>query len=260
MNKITFDKYGFLDFTQDNIELIETCISIDSRYRKAFDVTSEEGSAWYIKNRLDFNDELTVKEVCKQIDKENSTHLYVSGNEKGAESDNNQGLDNMVKKINEVEDIESLIVKGDLGLVDFLAKATNGIYKPSFASKFCTYVSRYKYGLDNYSIYDNVLQRTLPYYAWIYLGEKYIARTKSSIDIKPDCISRKDGVINCYEDYFHLIERLILRINEVRELKVNKEIFDHMLWYYYKGDEPLIKKSLEVVREEEEPLFFHSNK
>ena len=55
--ELTFDENGLLDFTQKNIDLIETCISIDSRYRRAFDVTNEEGSAWFIKNNLDFNNE-----------------------------------------------------------------------------------------------------------------------------------------------------------------------------------------------------------
>ncbi len=256
MYKLIFDKNGLLDFTQENIELIETCISIDSRYRKAFDVTNIEGSAWYIKNKLNFNDQTTVEEVCKRIDKENSTHLYVSGNEKEAKERNKQGLKNMVTRINTVKNIEQRIQSDDLALVDFLAQATNGIYKLSFASKFCTYVSRYKYNrLDNYSIYDDVLQRTIPYYAWNYLGERYVARTNSYINIESGRMNSNKGKINCYKDYCKLIERLINRINEKRELKVNKEIFDHMLWYYYKGDETVIKKSLNYVARNENPLF-----
>lgn len=254
MGKLIFDKNGLLDFTQENIELIETCISIDSRYRRAFDVTNEEGSAWYIKNELNFKNKATIEEVCKRIDVENSTHLYVSGNDKKDEG-NDQGLEDMAKKINETKNIDQMIKNRDLSLINSLACATGGIYKPSFASKFCTYVSRYKYGLDNYSIYDKVLQRTIPYYAWNYLCERYVARTNSTINIEKDRTYSDIGKINCYEDYFALIVRLIKKINEVRGLKVNKETFDHMLWYYYKGDETLIKRSLNYVKEREKPLF-----
>lgn len=252
MYNLTFDENGLLDFTQDNIELIETCISIDSRYRKAFDITNNEGSAWYIKNKLDFQDGKSIEDLCKLVDAENSTHLYVSGNKKG----NNLGVVDMVKRIsNAKNNIEERIKNQDLSVVDFLARSTSGIYKPSFASKFCTYVSRYKYDLDNYSIYDDILQRTIPYYAWNYLGEKYVARKNSSINLKPDVETSTEGKINQYEDYWRLIEKLIKKINEVKNLSINKEIFDHMLWYYYKGDETLIAKSLQCVVDKCNPLF-----
>ena len=55
-------------------------------------------------------------------------------------------------------------------------------YTFSFASKFCTYVSRYLYNSDDYCIYDNVLCNALPYYAWAYLGEVFISTKNSTIN------------------------------------------------------------------------------
>ena len=253
MRSLTFDGYGFLDFTQENIDLIETCISVDSRYRRAFDVNHPEGSAWYIKNRLDLDNEESVKELCLLIDRENSTHLESSGTNKG----DDKGATKMAERIVGTEDIEKKLERGDLSLVDHLARACEGMYKPSFASKFCTYVSRYKWGLDNYSIYDSVLQNTIPYYAWNYLGERYVATKKSTISIERGRTGSEDEKISCYEDYHALIGRIIERINIVKGLEVNRETFDHMLWYYYKGDETLISSSLLSVRRSE-PLFVDS--
>ena len=253
MRSLTFDGYGFLDFTQENIDLIETCIGVDSRYRRSFDVNHPEGSAWYIKNRLDLDNEESVKELCLLIDRENSTHLESSGTNKG----DDKGATKMTERIVGTEDIEKKLERGDLSLVDHLARACEGMYKPSFASKFCTYVSRYKWGLDNYSIYDSVLQNTIPYYAWNYLGERYVATKKSTISIERGRTGSEDEKISCYEDYHALIGRIIERINIVKGLEVNRETFDHMLWYYYKGDETLISSSLLSVRRSE-PLFVDS--
>ncbi len=160
----------------------------------------------------------------------------------------------MAERIYGTENIEQRIKAGDLSLVDYLAQACEGMYKPSFASKFCTYVSRYKWGLDNYSIYDSVLQDTIPYYAWNYLGERYVATKKSTISIERGRKKSEKGRINTYEDYHALIGRIIERINIIKGLDVTREIFDHMLWYYYKGDETVIAESLMSVRKTS-PLF-----
>lgn len=252
--ELTFDENGLLDFTQKNIDLIETCISIDSRYRRAFDVTNEEGSAWFIKNNLDFNNEHTIELLCKLIDAENSTHLSVSGTKTGSE--NNRGIDEMVKRISGIPDVEDRIKEGDLLLVDYLAQASDRIYKLSFASKFCTYVARYRFGSDKFSIYDKVVQRTIPYYAWNYLGERYIGRKNSSISIERGFSNSPKNTIRCYVDYSNLIERIIEQINCKRKLKIGRKDFDHMLWYYYKGDESLINRAIDFVVKRESPLFF----
>lgn len=81
-----------------------------------------------------------------------------------------------------------------------------------------------------------------------------MATKKSTISIERGRRESEKGRINTYEDYHALIGRIIERINIIKGLEVTREIFDHMLWYYYKGDETVIAESLMSVRKTS-PLF-----
>lgn len=92
MPKLDYLDGKFIDFTQNNIELIDFCLSIDSSYRDAFNQTPGS-SAYLITHNWAFKEKI-IKDICERIDKENSTHLAVSGHNKG----DNKGVDAVVKR------------------------------------------------------------------------------------------------------------------------------------------------------------------
>lgn len=234
----------FIDFTQNNIELIDFCLSIDSSYRDAFNPTSIGSSAYLITNEWSF-DKDTIKDICERIDKENSTHLAVSGHNKG----DNKGVDAVVKKILDIDDFETRLKKEDADLVNEIAKAVPEISKFSFASKFCTYVSIYKDKNPNaYSIYDKVISEILPYYEWKFLHTTKNAqknRNKKVVSTIENTFAKK-GSFN-YEGYNKLIGQIIEAINKEKKLTIDRLTFDRMLWYYYKGDEKLRQEALNEI-------------
>ena len=234
----------FIDFTQNNIELIDFCLSIDSSYRDAFNPTSIGSSAYLITNEWSF-DKDTIKDICERIDKENSTHLAVSGHNKG----DNKGVDAVVKKILDIDDFETRLKKEDADLVNEIAKAVPEISKFSFASKFCTYVSIYKDKNPNaYSIYDKVISEILPYYEWKFLHTTKNAqknRNKKVVSTIENTFAKK-GSFN-YEGYNKLIGQIIKAINKEKKLTIDRLTFDRMLWYYYKGDEKLRQEALNEI-------------
>lgn len=234
----------FIDFTQNNIELIDFCLSIDSSYRDAFNPTSKGSSAYLITHKWAFNED-TIKDICERIDKENSTHLAVSGHNKG----DNKGVDAVVKKILDIANFETKLKKPDADLVNEIAKAVPEISKFSFASKFCTYVSIYKDKNPNaYSIYDKVISEILPYYEWKFLHTTKHAqknRNKKVVSTIENDFAKK-GSFN-YEGYNKLIGQIIEAINKEKNLNIDRLTFDRMLWYYYKGDEKLRQEALNEI-------------
>lgn len=236
----------FIDFTQNNIELINFCLSIDSSYRDAFNPTSIGSSAYLITNEWSF-DKDTIQDICERIDKENSTHLAVSGHNKG----DNKGVGAVVKKILDIDDFETRLKKEDADLVNEIAKAVPEISKFSFASKFCTYVSIYKDKNPNaYSIYDKVISEILPYYEWKFLPtteiHAKINRNKKVVSTIETDFAKKGSFK--YEGYNELIGQIIEAINKEKKLNIDRLTFDRMLWYYYKGDEKLRQEALNEIQ------------
>lgn len=245
MPKLDYLDRKFIDFTQNNIELIDFCLSIDSSYRDAFNPTSKGSSAYLITHKWAFNED-TIKDICERIDKENSTHLAVSGHNKG----DNKGVDAVVKKILDIADFETRLKKEDAELVNEIAKAVPKISKFSFASKFCTYVSIYKDKNPNaYSIYDKVISEILPYYEWKFLHTTKNAqknRNKKVVSTIENTFAKK-GSFN-YDGYNKLIGQIIEAINKEKKLTIDRLTFDRMLWYYYKGDEKLRQEALNEIQ------------
>ena len=90
---IDFDENGFLDLTQKNAELIKAILRIDSSYRKSFDKNAKESAYWYVdqnRNNIEKNKDI-LEEICRRIDRENSTHLADSGRQAGDAWHNHNG-------------------------------------------------------------------------------------------------------------------------------------------------------------------------
>lgn len=250
MPKLDYLDGKFIDFTQNNIELIDFCLSIDSSYRDAFNQTPGS-SAYLITHNWAFKEKI-IKDICERIDKENSTHLAVSGHNKG----DNKGVDAVVKKILEIDDFETRLKNENAELVNEIAKAVPEISKFSFASKFCTYVSIYQDKKPNaYSIYDKVISEILPYYEWKFLHtieEIHAKKIHTKKNRNKKVVSTietdfaKKGSFN-YEGYNILIGQIIEAINKEKNLNIDRLTFDRMLWYYYKGDDKLRQEALNKI-------------
>lgn len=250
--ELDMDDNNMLKLTEKNVRFIETAIKIDSSYRNASNKNNTD-SAWnYVlsnKNNIQGNKEV-IKEICRRIDKENSTHLSVSGTKKGEK--NNTGIDDTADYIASIQNLKGRLEKGDTNLVKEIAirssnytDVNNGIKNNfSFASKFCAYMCSFLFEgekeQDNYVIYDGVLANVLPYYEWRYLGNKeYTSNNgKSLIDSK----IRKQLK---YEKYKELIDNI--RENGEKEYTLSRREFDHILWYYYKGAKEEIDSALKMI-------------
>jgi len=224
--KFELDKNGFPKLTEKNVKLIDFIIKNDSNYRSDNDKENRLSTIILVKQYQKEPSKENLRKVIKAIDKQNSTHLSVTGQEKGS----NQGIELTTKyifyKIG-INELNKQIKHEQNSLVDDIAK--NSIpnrYVISFASKFCTYMSRYMFNKeDKFSIYDGVMSSILPYYYYQYVNEKEkIVITKE--------VMKKRG----YKWYSDIICKIIKEAEEKENYKISRKDFDHLLWYYYKGD------------------------
>ncbi len=72
---------------------------------------------------------------------------------------------------------------------------------------------------DNYSIYDNVLKKSLCKYIKRYL----------ILDIEEDLFK------NDYKKYIGYIDSIRNKVEALYGKKISRNGFDHLLWYYHKG-------------------------
>lgn len=252
------DKNNFPKFTQKNECIAKFLIDNDSNYRiegDEFDSSTKK----YVQKVGETTELKELIEIATRIDRQNSTHQASEGLKGGG-----NGREKTAKYIkNRVQDLYDRLKSGDPNLVNEIAKALlPGRYTFSFASKFCTYVSRYLYKSDEYCIYDKVLCNALPYYAWVYLGEKYIAINSSKIETM---FAKKDK--GNYQGYRKLIDNIRVRSKQHTRYDISREGFDSIVWYYFKGGKDLydennncifksrITESLEHVGKENSKLF-----
>lgn len=252
LNIAFLENTRFIELNSHNYEILNyICTKVDSSYRNNFNPDNNI-SAWHkIKNYsydLDWlQSREIVYEVCETIDRENSTHLAVSGfygrignnpNPKNA-----CGIAQMTDYIVGYKGLLGRIKNGDGSVVNDLAKAVTWekgtISKFSFASKFCTYVSRYQFDDDQYCIYDNIIQAVLPYYIYVYcdsgLALQYLRGNRSIVH------RFRDGYD--YNGYRNLVDSVI-DASPLKNSNNPRQKIDLLLWYYYKGDVDLIKEAI----------------
>ena len=236
MDELKFDtiEEDFPRLTEKNVKLINFIMKNDSNYRIDNDENNMLSTANLVKQYKNNPSRNNLKQIIKAIDKQNSTHLSASGTKKG----NNTGIDNTTDyifyKIG-IDNLSKQIYEGNSLLVDDIA--TNSIanrYIISFASKFCTYMSRYMFDDDKFSIYDGIMASILPYYYFKYVNnEEKITINNNKIKIKG------------YQWYRTIIDNIIKGTLEKEKYLISREDLDHLLWYYYKGDKN-IKKGKEL--------------
>ncbi|MBQ0113932.1 MAG: hypothetical protein KBT03_12455 [Bacteroidales bacterium] len=204
------DVNGIVELTKDNAARVEAMIAQNSRYNKN---TSAE---WFIEINKLINQNNTecyyvsaIKEAMKAINKENSTRL------------SDKEIDELANRVYKIpqQGFISLLKRPYPGyyLIDILSKPTQANRRNySFATKFCHYACLTlfagNYEEDNFSIYDSVVEKTLPKYA-----KKY------KINMK------KDDMKN-YQKFIGVIDAIIKKSGA----KISRYDFDHIMWYVNK--------------------------
>lgn len=250
-----FDVNGVLALTADNVARAQFLIGNDSRYRDSqLDELLKECPDFLNEELLkDGSHEEVVRRAVEAIDRVNSTHQASEGPDWGG-----NGLELTARCIAGIADVRERLKGSDPDLVDEIACALDGRYTLSFATKFCAYVSRGLFGPDGcsgggYSIYDSVMSRALPYYAWVYAGEKN--RLYKGQCVKDPYEKFKDKKFKDqkqwqYKRYHDLIGKIILENEKKIGYRISRMDFDQLLWYYYKGEGPRLAKSRELISED----------
>lgn len=161
--------------------------------------------------------------VISAIDRENSTHLNADG----------VGRLEITKRILEIQpqDLKNRLKDPKSDNYELIKEISNPTHpdanhKPrenySFATKFCHYVSFYLFEdadeQDNFSIYDNVVEKALLKYTKRY-----------GFDYKASDFKKYAKFLKAIEDVIDASK------NTDGGDDVSRNGFDHLLWYYYKG-------------------------
>lgn len=272
------DQNGFPTFTKKNIDFLNGILRYDSNYSTSSDKNNPEYQSSYagILERgkfFDFSDSITSNEfdesgkpiddlyrVIVSIDKINSTHLSSEGNsskgEKSAEK-RNKGRAKVAQTIRNYggDKLSEALQKGDAGIIDVIADpSVGGKHNFSFATKFCSYVSIHALRMDNYCIYDEILQQVLPYYAYMYIDDFDNTLYKT---VKPPKrngnLTRNESLVSTlkqnkdYSGYRELINKIIAGVKKKIGVSITYADFDHMVWYYFKGSRSKIIKAMNCL-------------
>lgn len=267
-------------FTKKNLVLINVFLKYNSSYSAAenqeegsysklltdnkttfFDFSSDKGDVRYGLDE-EGNPKTILYRVIESIDKINSTHLASEGGGRKKDKDEkkNKGRVLTEKRIREIDRLEELLREGNAEVVETIASAFSGKNNFSFATKFCTYVSKYIFGNDHnkYCIYDKVVQSVLPVYIAYYTepqSMKQYCHKKTKGNNKGQIVSDIDKYIKKneneknYEKYRKIISSILEGIKEKDGIEVTYEEFDHILWYYFKGSEEKVQKALNAIEQ-----------
>lgn len=254
------DANGAIALTAKNVDFMEAVIKVDSNYRKALPSNPESAQWWFDQSQNSgWCSELSyLSELVKRIDRENSTRQSASGTQKNPDPEGNgNGIKQTAAYLCSLGDISNLLRQGDPRLVNDLAQNCIGGNRRdtlSFASKFCTYCAEWKYGNNRYSIFDKILCDVLPYYAWVYLKEPYCRKYKGTL--RSTIKNTFNGKTIDYEGYQRLIGHIIDKAFELYGYQISRMHFDHLLWYYYKGDPRKIIGLLTTYVNQKSSLLF----
>ena len=239
----TFDGITLVKLTKDNVAKVESIIRTDSNYSsfKEANYDNKKYSPYWIremgkhlrqitdeeKKETDFK--TIVENVIEKIDKENGTHLMADCEKDEKGTIKKSARDFMKDKIITCYENKTLLKYlkepdfSKANLVSILSTPTgiNGKGKShlSFASKFCHYSCYHLFSgeeeQDNYSIYDRFVREALPFYLKKYEINNIKITDKST-----------------YKEYQQAIDAILNKADE----KISRNGFDHLVWYYFKGD------------------------
>lgn len=223
--------------TRNNVAIVEAMIRNDSAYLRSMNVDAKPeygkkgeekygGSSAYwmtelksalLDQKVSCNlYEKIIKGAVESVDRENSTHLNADGRIGRGE------ITQRIYNFDRQELLECLRDPEykDLKLIKEISRVTASETRArtnlSFASKFCHYACFYIYEgteyQDNYSIYDGIMRKVLPFYLRYYgIYDKYDLADYAQYRTAVDCIRKASGI------------------------EISRNGFDHLLWYYHKG-------------------------
>ncbi len=258
---ISENREGFFEFKKPHPPKKDVNIDGDGNKKAKKVEVDEEG-----------NEKTILYKVIESIDTINSTHLASEGRGDGSENEidkegkkekKNKGRVRTERVIREEitgAKLKERLSEGDADLINQIARA-GGKYNFSFATKFCTYVSKYIFGEkhNEYCIYDNVVQSVLPFYISYYIEPKDMSEychRKTRGNGKGNIVSDIDEYIKSdvnnnekdYEKYKTIIKNIIKGIKKKDNITINYEQFDHLLWYYFKGSESKIQTAMNTIK------------
>ena len=236
-------KVKIVKLTSDNVSRVEAMISTNSDYKQTEIgddgiIYKQDGTIKYIgssrywilqlKEIIDtdlkyssegFSYEKIIENIIIAVDNENSTHLNSDKMGRKVVKDRILSLSRLeLKELLKNE-------KKEYKLLSFIQTPQYKVEKNhfSFATKFCNYVSLILFEgtefADNYSIYDNVLRKSLSKYIKRYLN---LNVNEKSFE-------------NNYKKYIGYIDSIRKKAEDLYGKKISRNGFDHLLWYYHKG-------------------------
>lgn len=236
------DGIHLVKLTQDNVAKVESIIRTDSNYSsfKEANYSNDKYSPYWIremgkhlgqikeeKKEDDF--EKIVENVVEKIDKENGTHLTADciKDENGTiKKSARDFMKDQIIACYKNKTLLNYLKNPDFNkenLIRILSEPTGikgkGRSHLSFASKFCHYSCYHLFSgekeQDNYSIYDRYVREALPFYLKKYEINNIKITDKST-----------------YKEYQQAIDAILKKADE----KISRNGFDHLVWYYFKGD------------------------
>lgn len=249
-----YDGGGVLLITEENYLRLKMALDLNDRYSVG-NADNIESAQYYIKNNYLkgghlVNDIGVIKEVCKRIDKENSTHLSVVDNKKREISNN--GIDIMAERIAKVKNLEQRLKDkdGDPSLVQELGEKVGERHAVSFASKFCTVVSLAAFGNTKFAKFDSVMRDVLPIYAKYYRNEEYWKTTTRGNYVSTFSADN-------YAEYLEVVKEVVNATkHSFPDVDIDK--LDLMLWYYYKGKPNALNEFVDNRKKtEQEKSYFN---
>lgn len=232
-----------VELTSDNVSKVEAMIATDSDYKetelgrlgllyKKDGSIKYVGSSKYWFNQLrelvfsnakitssGYKYEKIIEYIVIAIDNENSTHL--NSDKVGRRTTTERLLKLSKEKLVKLLKNENKKYE----LIQLLQTPTEKNEKNhfSFATKFCHYASLNLFENtefeDSYSIYDMVLKNSLPLYI-----KKYLEKDADTKEYEND-----------YLKYISYIDEIREKAKEKYGMKISRNGFDHLIWYYHKG-------------------------
>jgi len=192
---------GFLCATLKSIDEIEHAVHNDSKYG----VNGLELKHYLAAHQANIDRDTVIHKILL-IDYTNSTNLKMYG-KKGT------SVFSLADKIvAHGAELDQMIQDGRPEAVEMIAGfETVNLF--SFATKYCCYHNTICYGRDDYSIYDNIVAKTIPFY----------------LNVRSTYISGCRNTRN-YLEYKRIIDTLIA-VYELQDIPNIRRKIDYFLWF-----------------------------
>ena len=234
--------------TRKNADFIEAVVGLDSNYRNDSNVNSANATAyWFNKMILDPSTYYgSLKKCIEIIDSVNSTHLEstINGRERMFGIINNfcrtpDELKRAVCVNPSQNDYDNLFYRLCETMDNHKGYKANNIF---FASKFISYARKYLNKDSSFSKYDSIVSKRLTKYEHFYVDKnirinayKYTNNYNERRSLTD--LEKQRYTYATYISYMNAINRILEHLKNDNGIIINKEEFDHIVWYSSKGNQ-----------------------